>query len=473
MAHASQESFNTNHLGLFTDYYELLMAQGYLLGGRGDEKAAFDYYFRKTPFDGGYAIFAGLQDLLAALAGLHFTPEDLTYLRSIGFQEEFLHYLSDFRFRGTIRACREGEVVFPREPVVCVEGGLIETQLIETLLLNFLNFESLIATKASRMRQAAGPRAVAEFGLRRAHGFAGIQATRAAAIGGVGSTSNVLGAELFGLTVSGTQAHSWVQSFESEIEAFREFARRYPDHCTLLVDTRDTLESGVPNAIIVAREMEARGQRLAAIRLDSGDLAYLSKKAREMLDAAGLSYVKIVGSNQLDETLIKSLIEQGARIDIFGVGTSLVTGAPDAALDGVYKLCMIHGAPRMKVSDNPEKTSLPGLKKVIRCTDLTGHFMGDGIVLEDEQTLTVMHHPMHPETRSLMGMFAQESLHRTVMEGGEVRIPDSAISEIASFAQSRLDKLPAEHRRFEYPHIYRVGLSPSLLQLRSALLQDS
>ena len=292
--------------------------------------------------------------------------------------------LKAFDFKADIYAPEEGEVVFPYEPVVRVEGNIIETQIIETMLLNILNFESLIATKASRIRHAAGDRLVIDFGLRRAQGLGGVLASKAAVIGGVNSTSNVYSAFMFGLVSAGTQAHSWIQSYDDEITAFRDFARAFPKNCVFLVDTYDTLKSGIPNAITVAREMEAQGEKLFGVRLDSGDLAYLSKSARKMLDDSGLHYVKIVTSNQLDEYLIKSLLEQGAPVDAFGVGTKLVTGLDDAALDGVYKLAMSGSKPRLKISESPEKIILPGIKNVFRCIDDNGKFYADCIVLADE-----------------------------------------------------------------------------------------
>src|SRR5579859_839997 len=357
------------HSGLYTDLYELTMGQGYFLSGMAETPAGFDYFFRETPFKGGYVLFAGLNNLLEALEELSFGEDDLKYLKDLGFQAPFLEYLRKFKFKGRLYSVREGEVIFPLEPVVRVEGTLFETQFIETLLLNFLNFESLIATKASRMVLAARGRRVVDFGLRRAQGLAGTQASRAAVIGGVDATSNVFASLLFSLAPSGTQAHSWIQSFPDELTAFRRYAEIYPDNCIFLADTYNTLKSGIPNAITVAKELEQKGKKLIGVRLDSGDLAYLSKRSREMLDLAGLHYVKIVASNQLDEHIVKSLLDQGAPINSFGIGTNLVTGQDSPALDGVYKLSLLDGNPRLKISENVSKTSLPGLKKVVRYTD--------------------------------------------------------------------------------------------------------
>ena len=458
------------HAGLYTDHYELTMAQGYFLNDKKDIPACFDYFFRKNPFKGGYVIFAGLTDLLEVLENLRFDDEDCKYLMSIGFAPEFADYLKSFVFRADIYAPEEGEVVFPHEPVVRVEGNIIETQIIETMLLNILNFESLIATKASRIRHAAGNRLVIDFGLRRAQGLGGVLASKAAVIGGVNSTSNVYSAFMFGLVSAGTQAHSWIQSYDDEITSFRDFARAFPKNCVFLVDTYDTLKSGIPNAIIVAREMEAQGEKLFGVRLDSGDLAYLSKSARKMLDDAGLRYVKIVTSNQLDEYLIKSLLDQGAPVDAFGVGTKLVTGQDDAALDGVYKLTMSASKPRLKISETPEKIILPGVKNVFRCIDNNGNFYADCITLIDEGDVGTMHHPHQPGKSISVGPFKKEGLLRKVMEKGRIIMDRRKPAEISEYVNARLRQLPEEHKRFENPHIYKVGISKKLMDLRSEIV---
>ena len=460
------------HSGLYTDHYELTMAQGYLLNNKKDTPACFDYFFRKNPFKGGYVLFAGLTDLLEVLEDLRFDDEDCNYLRSIGFAPEFVDYLKSFAFSADIYAPEEGDVVFPYEPVVRVEGNIIETQIIETMLLNILNFESLIATKAARIRHAAGNRFVIDFGLRRAQGLGGVLASKAAVIGGVNSTSNVYSAFMFGLVSAGTQAHSWIQSYDDEISAFRDFARGFPKNCIFLVDTYDTLKSGIPNAIAVAREMEARGEKLFGVRLDSGDLAYLSKTARKMLDDAGLNYVKIVTSNQLDEYVITSLLGQGAPVDAFGVGTKLVTGMDDAALDGVYKLAMSDSRPRLKISENPEKIILPGIKNVFRCIDNNGKFYADCIVLADEVSVDTIYHPHQQGKSSSVGPYRKEGLLRKVMGKGRTIISRKRPSEIAGYARARLEQLPDEHKRFENPHIYKVGISKRLMDLRSGIVDE-
>lgn len=468
---APVSSLIPKHTGLYTDFYELTMAQGFVLSGKADTPACFDYFFRELPFKGGFVVFAGLPELLEVLEHFNYDAEDLAYLKDLGFKEPFLDYLKNFRFKGRLYSVREGEVIFPLEPVVRVEGTFLETQVVETLLLNFLNFESLIATKAARMVWAAGGRHVVDFGLRRAQGLAGIQASRAALVGGVTATSNVYSSFIYSLSPTGTQAHSWIQSFPDELTAFRKFVEIFPERSTLLVDTYDTLGSGLPNAMIVAKEMEAKGGRLAGIRLDSGDLAYLSKRARNMLDQEGLHYVKIVVSNQLDEHLIKSLLDQGAPINVFGVGTSLLTGQDSPALDGVYKLSAFDGKPTLKVSESLAKASLPGVKKIVRYTDPDGFFYADGILLDEEKSVETIHHPTAPEMKSRVAQYFPESILFKVMEGGRT-LYNLSVKDGAAYAQERLAKLSPERKRFENPHTYKVGISPKLMDLRDQLLRQ-
>lgn len=457
------------HPAIYTDYYELTMAQGYYLSGRAEEQACFDYFFRDIPFDGGYVIFAGISDLLDILEDFRFHEDELAYLKAEGFHTDFLDYLRNLDLGATIHAAREGEVVFPLEPVVRVEGSIIETQILETLLLNILNFESLIATKAARMKYAAGDRKVLDFGLRRAQGYGGIQASKAAIIGGVEATSNVYSSFVHGIPASGTMAHSWVQSFEDELTAFRKYAEYYPDQTILLVDTYDTLSSGVPNAIKVGKELEKQGHRLEGIRLDSGDLAYFSRKARNMLDRAGLDYVKIAASNQLDERLIQSLLSQQAPIDLFGVGTRLVTGHESPALDGVYKLSAVNQEPKLKISENIEKITLPGVKKSVRYHTNDGTFYGDGILLNDETGVNTIFHPYYPAKHTKTGDFQQENLLHKVLEHGSVIKELPSPTQSAEYARNRMKKLNPEHKRFENPHIYIVGISEKLMDLREEL----
>ena len=458
-------------LALMTDFYQLAMAQGYFLSGRHRQRARFDYFFRTTPFQGGHVIFAGLGPLLESLAALRFDAEAGEALAELGFERAFIDHLRGWRFGANVRAVREGEVVFANEPLLQVEGDLLETQLIETLLLNTLNFASLVATKASRIALACQGRPFVEFGLRRAQGLGALQASRAAIVGGAASTSNVLAARQLGLEPRGTLAHAWIQQFDSELEAFRAWGELHDQGCVVLIDTYNTLHSGLPNAIILAEELAAAGKRLEAVRLDSGDLAYLSKKVRAELDRRGLHEVRIYATNQLDEHLIKSLLDQGAPIDLFGVGTRLVTGHPDGALDGVYKLAERGGEPSLKISDNFTKVNLPGHKDLYRVFDEQGSFYGDAIALHDEaKPVDLIHHPYFPAQRSQIKSKRQEVLLDEVMRGGEiVEGALSTASQSAAYARERLKLLPAEHLRFDNPHTYKVGLSPKLLALRTQL----
>ncbi len=463
-----------DYTATYTDQYQLTMAQAYFLEKRADTPAVFDYFFRSLPFSGGYAIFAGLETLIDALENLRFDAEDLEYLGKAGFHPKFVDALRDFRFRGTIHAAMEGDLIFPTRPILQVEGGLLEAQLIETLLLNTLNFQSLIATKAARIRQVASHQTLIEFGLRRAQGPGGYYASRAAVVGGFDATSDVRAGRDFGIPISGTMAHSFVQSYDDELTAFRRFAEVWPDQCVLLVDTYDTLRSGLPHAIQVGHELKKHGHRLLGIRLDSGDLAYLARRARQMLDEAGLHEVKIAASNQLSETVIKSLNEQRAPIDIFGVGTELVTGSPDAALDGVYKLVFSGGRPRIKISESLSKVTLPDRKQVYRLVKTNGRYYGADIVaLRDENPDQVesMHHPFDL-TKSLQidGVLREPLLHK-VMEGGRRLAPPRTLHQIRSFAQERLSLLPEEYLRFINPHIYKVGLSDQLMAHRQSLVE--
>jgi len=455
----------------YTDYYELTMAQGYFRSGLHNKTANFDYFFRKQPFEGGHVIFAGLNDLLEVLKNFRFQESEIEYLHEQGFKSDFIKFLESFRFRGTIHTVREGEIIFPKEPVLRLTGNLIESQLIETLILNILNFQSLIATKASRLRHAAGDRKILDFGLRRAQGLGGIHATRAAIIGGVDGTSNVYSAEKYGLPAGGTMAHSWIQSFEDELTSFRTFAAEFPDDCFLLVDTYDTLGSGLPNAIRIAKELEERGHRLRGIRLDSGDLAYFAKKSRNMLDEAGLEYVQIAASNQLDEHIIASLLSQNAPIDIFGVGTRLVTGQDSPALDGVYKLSEIDGKPTLKLSENVQKITMPGKKKVYRYFNQDGSFNGDAILLDEESQLKRMHHPYFPVKKYELELMDFEPLFQKVYDNGKLCYEMPSVPEIASYCKERFAKLNKEHKRFDNPHIYKVGISDKLLELRDTLIK--
>ena len=456
----------------YTDQYQLAMAQVYFQNGQKDTTAVFDYFFRKLPFGNGYAIFAGLEDFLEILQDLRFSESDINYLKDQGFPKDFIEYLRHFKFGGTIYSSIEGDVIFTNRPVLQVEATMIEAQLIETILLNLLNFQTLVATKASRIRLVAGERGLLDFGLRRAQGPGGYYASRAAVIGGFNGTSNVVAGKDFNIPVAGTMAHSFVQSYDDELTAFRAFAKGRPKDCVLLVDSYNTLKSGLPNAITVGKEMEAEGEKLAGIRLDSGDLAYLAKQSRKMLDDAGLSYVKIAVSNQLDEFVIKSLLEQGAPIDTFGVGTNLVTGSPDGALDGVYKLVASGGKPRLKISESLSKVTIPHKKQVYRLSNSNGELIGaDAVTLREETNIEWIHDPKESLKSMNVSEFSMEPLLHPVMVDGKIIRPSRSLAEIAQYSKERLASLPTEYKRFYNPHIYKVGISANLKKEREELLK--
>lgn len=462
-----------DYTATYTDYYQLTMAQVYYYSGQKENRAVFDYFFRKLPFEGGYAVFAGLEDLLDTLQDFRFNERDLEFLKANGFRDEFIRYLAGFRFTGNIRASYEGDLIFPVRPVVQVEANIIEAQIIETLLLNILNFQTLIATKASRMRLAAGERKLVDFGLRRAQGPGGYYAARAAFLGGFDATSNVRAGRDYGIQVSGTMAHSFIENYEDELTAFSIYAEEHPDNCVLLVDTYNTLRSGLPNAVRTAKILEEKGYRLNSIRLDSGDLAYLARKSRELLDKAGLNYVRIAASNQLDEHIIKSLLDQHAPIDIFGVGTSLVTGRPDGALDGVYKLAFSNGLPRIKLSENPGKTTLPHRKQVYRILEEDNSFAGAEVVtMIGEQAPETMYHPFYPDRSFSLQNTGNEPLLHEMMVNGTRLSPTLSLHEIASFSREQLKRLPSEYKRFHNPHVYKIGLSSRLRSERDRLTEE-
>lgn len=454
----------------YTDLYQISMAQVYFQQNKHQHKAIFDYFFRKLPYDGGYAIFAGLQTLLETLQEFQFSETDIAYLKSQNFDENFLNYLKDFKFKGNIYSSQEGDLVFPTRPVLQVEANMVEAQLIETLLLNILNFQTLIATKASRIRQSAEDATLIDFGMRRAQSTGAYFASRAAFIGGFDTTSNVIAGRDFNIPISGTMAHSFIQSYEDEMTAFRDFAKSHPENTVLLIDTYDTLKSGLPNAIKVGQEMKSKGQELKGIRLDSGDLSYLAKKCRKALDEAGLTEVKIAASNQLDEYVIKSLKDQNGPIDVFGVGTNLVIGNPDGALDGVYKLAFANGEPRIKLSENLSKLTLPHRKQVFRMRNSKGELTGsDAVAMENETSITNINHPFDVSKSVEFSNCTAEALLKKVMSEGEICIENKSLSEIKSYSQSRLSELPEEFLRFENPHIYKVGITDKLMEERDKL----
>ena len=470
---------------LLTDLYQLTMVGGYVQEGKTHQWANFDYFFRSIPDDGGYCILAGLADVIEYLQTLHFNQEDLSYLEGLGiFSKDSLAYFENFKFTGDIRAMPEGTVVFPHEPLIRVTAPLPEAQLIETTLLNIMNYQPLIATKAARVVWAANGDIVIDFGLRRAHGPDGaLMASRAAYIGGVDGTSNVLAGRLYGIPVRGTHAHSWIESFTKELEAFRAYARVYPDACLLLADTYDTLNSGVSNAIQVGHELRKKGHELRGIRLDSGDLSYLSKQARRMLDEGGFPDASIVASSDLDEWLVQSLKRQGARVDIWGVGTRLVTSFSCPALGGVYKLTALDEddkrmAPKIKRSDNPQKITNPGVKKAVRMYDNRGQMRGDVLFLDDEEIPRKrsfqVHHPMFPHVfKTYPGHFKMQEIMVPIFQKGKLVYDNPDIHKIRKYTLKNLEELDAAYKRFHNPHTYHVSLSPLLFKTKQRLLHEA
>jgi nicotinate phosphoribosyltransferase len=471
-------------LALSTDLYQVTMAQAYRQSGRADEEAVFHLFFRKNPFEGGFAVACGLARALDYLAGFHFSGADITYLEGLPgndgrplFDRSFLTELAELRLRCDVAAVPEGTVVFPYEPLVRVQGPILHAQLVETALLNFVNFETLIATKAARVCLAARGNEVIDFGLRRAQGpDGGLSASRAAYVGGCAATSNLLAGRLFGLPVRGTHAHSWVMAFDTELEAFDAWAQAQPNNASFLVDTYDTLE-GVRRAAAVALRLRQRGHEPVGIRLDSGDLAYLSIEARRILDAAGLESTRIMASNDLDEHLIASLTEQGARIDVWGVGTRLVTGGDQSALGGVYKLGAVRqpGGPwqhRVKVSEQAAKTTNPGVQQVRRFSSPSG-FLAD--VIYDEETglpgSPVVVDPLDPTRRKRIpeGTPAEDLLVPVMRAGQPVYEPPS-LEATRARAREQIGRLHPGIKRFVNPHQYPVGLALELHELKTRLV---
>lgn len=478
----------TQNLTLLTDLYELTMMQGYFKNEEQNETVIFDAFYRSNPMDGGYAISCGLEQVIDYIKNLHFSEEDISYLESLGiFDRDFLEYLRDFRFTGDIYALPEGTVMFPREPMIKVIAPIMQAQLIETAILNIMNHQSLIATKASRVCYAAKGDGVMEFGLRRAQGpDAGTYGARAAMIGGCIGTSNVLCGQLFDVPVKGTHAHSWIMSFSDEYTAFKTYASMYPQACILLVDTYDTLKSGVPNAIRVFTEMRDAGIPLSfyGIRLDSGDLAYLSKKARKMLDDAGFHDAVISASNDLDEYLIDSLKSQGATITSWGVGTHLITSKDWPSFGGVYKLAAImdkngNFIPKIKLSENTEKVTNPGNKKIYRVYEKeTGKIKADLICLEEETFCEneplLLFDPLEPwkKTKLAAGSYILRELMVPVFKNGECCYTSPKVMEIRDYAQKELSTLWDETRRLMNPQQVYVDLSAKLYDLKIQLLDQ-
>ena len=477
---------NGINLTMLCDFYELTMGNGYFLSDRKDRISYFDVFFRRVPDAGGFAIAAGLEQIVSYIQNLHFDPEDIAYLRSRGiFDERFLSYLENFRFSGDIWAVPEGTPIFPGEPVITVRAPAIEAQLLETYMLLEFNHQSLIATKASRICRAAEGRTVLEFGSRRAQGIAGaVTGARAAFIGGCAGTACTVSDQIYGVPAAGTMAHSWVQMFDSEYEAFVHYCRTYPENAVLLVDTYDSLRSGVPNAIRAFDEiLKPLGIKKCGIRFDSGDMAYLTKKARKMLDDAGWTECRITVSNSLDEHLIRDLIRQGARIDSFGVGERLITSKSEPVFGGVYKLCAVEDGdgkriPKIKISENIEKITNPDFKKLYRFYDReTGKAEADYICLReetvaDDQPLTICD-PMARWKRKTMENYRAVELQVPVFRGGKLVYQPPTLNDIKAYCAKQIETLWPEVLRFENPHQYYVDLSDRLMALKDEMLHSA
>ncbi len=467
------------NLTMMTDLYQLTMMNGYFLKGKAKEISVFDVFFRQKDTM-NYAVFAGLDQAIEYIENLHFSSDDIEYLRSLEiFHHDFLDYLKDFRFTGDLYSVREGDIVYPQEPIMTVRAPIIEAQLVETALLNIVSHQTLIATKSARIVQAAKGKSVVEFGLRRAQGpDAGIYGARAAIIGGCNGTSNVLTGQMFNIPVKGTHSHSWVMSFDSELEAFRAFAEVYPDSCLLLVDTYDTVQ-GIKNAVTVFDELKAKGHKPIGIRLDSGDLAYLSKLARRMLDEAGFTDAVVMASGDIDEYLLESLGSQGAKIDVYGVGTKLITSEDTPSLGGVYKLSAIERdntmQPRMKISDSIVKVTNPGFKTLYRLYDKSnGMAVADLIAMDGEKLekpLTLTHETERWKTTTLEDYDLRRMVYK-IFENGKIIYKRPSLSEIVEFANSEKAKFWDEYKRIDNPQIYKVNLSDGLYRLKHSILKS-
>lgn len=469
---------------MLCDFYELTMGNGYFISGMKDTVTYFDLFFRAVPDGGGFAIACGLEQVIDYIEKLHFSEDDIAFLRSKGiFDEKFLDYLKDFRFTGDIFAVPEGTVVFPNEPIITVKAPAIEAQLIETYLLLTVNHQSLIATKANRIVRAASGRAVSEFGSRRAHGAdAAVLGARAAGIGGCSATACTMTDRLFGFTATGTMAHSWIQMFDDEYTAFKTYCECYPDSVTLLVDTYNVLKSGIPNAIrAFDTVLKPKGFRPKGIRIDSGDITYLSRKAREMLDEAGYHDCRIVASNSLDEYLIRDMIFQGAKVDLFGVGERLITSKSHPVFGGVYKLTAIEEngkvIPKIKVSENVAKITVPHFKKFYRLYDReTGKAIADQLCIYDETIddsgKLVIFDPMYTWKKKTVTNFNAVQMHRTIFKDGKCVYDKPTYEEICEYCRMQVDTLWDEIKRFENPHTYYVDLSQKLWNVKNQLLAE-
>lgn len=476
------KQFDKRNLTMVMDFYELTMSNGYFREQDRDSRVAFDVFFRKNPDGGGYSIFAGLEQIIEYIQDLHFDEEDIEYLRQQNiFEEDFLEYLRAFRFQGDMYAFPEGTIMYPNEPIITVVAPLIDAQLVETAILLQVNHQSLVATKASRIVRAAQGRAVSDFGARRAHNMdAAVYGARAAYIGGVGGTATVLSGQLFDMPVGGTMAHSWVMYYEDEFTAFKKYAETYPDATVLLIDTYDVLKSGVPNAIRVAKEvLEPIGKRLKGVRIDSGDLAYLSKKARKMLDEAGLQDCQIVASNSLDEYTITSLIEQGGKIDSFGVGERLITSKSEPVFGAVYKIAAVKRdgvyQPRIKVSENVEKITNPGLKKVYRVYDETGKAVADLIGRHDEEVDMGEPFryidPVAPWRQRTFDHCTCKELQVPIFKDGKLVYELPSLAKIREYVRSQMEEeMWTEEQRFENPHVHYLDMTPNYYDMKMELL---
>ncbi len=476
--------FNERNISMVMDMYELTMSNGYLNQGEQDTVVAFDVFYRKNPDNAGFAIFAGLEQVVEYIQNLHFSEEDVEYLRSRNlFTEEFLQYLLNFKFRGDIYAMPEGTVMFPNEPIMTVVAPLIDAQLIETAILLEINHQSLIATKTNRIVRAAKGKPVSDFGARRAHNVdAAVYGARAAYIGGASGTATVLAGKMFGIPISGTMAHSWVMSFESEYEAFKAYAESYPNSTVLLVDTYDVLKSGVPNAIRVAKEiLGPKGCRLKGIRLDSGDLAYLSKEARKQLDAAGLTDCIIVASNGLDEYTIHSLNRQGALIDSYGVGEKLITSSTNPVFGAVYKLVAVKKdgefQPKIKISETVEKITNPGIKELYRVYDKEGKAVADYLTVKGEviDTSAPVRYvdPLKYWKNRCFEECTFKNLHQQIVKDGKLVHELPKLDDIRKYVRHQLDnEIWQEEQRFENSHPHYLDMSPAMFELKMGLLHE-
>ena len=469
---------------LMTDLYELTMANGYFQTGNAERQAVFDVFYRDNPDNASYSVFAGLEDVLQFLSGLSFAKDDIDYLRSLGiFSDAFLAYLADYRFRGDVYAFREGSIVYPEEPHVTIVAPLLDAQNVETANLSLINHESLIATKANRIVLAAKGRAVSDFGARRSHGFdAAVFGAKASYIGGVQSTATVLAGKKFGIPVSGTMAHSFVMAFENEYDAFLAYSKIYPDNVVLLIDTYDVLGSGIQNAIKLAQEyLHPRGLKLKGVRIDSGDLAYLSKKCRKILDQNNLEETKIIASNALDEYKIRSLIDQGAMIDSFGVGENLITSKSNPVFGAVYKLAAIEKdgklVNKVKLSNTVEKITTPGFKEIYRVYS-NGKAIADLLSFKEEIVGNAdpypVIYPRKPWKQISFSDVEYRKMHQKVMEEGKVLIPSPSMQERRDFLRYQVEnELWEEEQRFEYPHIHYLDFTKSLYEEKLRLVKEN